>query len=878
MDRRLQQSLAGDTGHYLLPFFWQRHEDEQTLRQYMRIIHSCGIQEVCLESRTHPDFMGETWWQDMDILMEEARRLNMRIWVLDDRSFPTGSANGKAADLPDALHKRCLVHVRDVDVVGPQQGGYVLTRTRGRSPLDPPWTTAHITTAVAVRLETDPCGNVQEDPDSLTDLTPYLQDERLCWDVPEGRWRVVLIEETVPHRYWADAHLNHLIPASTDLLIREVYEPHYARYAADFGTTFAGFFSDEPGFYCEGGEMLPLGAGNPRMHLPWCPEMWDELSQALGEDCHRLLPALWMDLGEVGARVRYTYMDLLTRRYRDYFSGRLGNWCREHGVEYIGHIIEDNNAHSRIKVSAGHYFRALWGQDMAGVDVVLSQLLPGLDTTMETFEKQDGEFYHYTLAKLAVSLARLDPKKKNRALCEIFGAYGWGEGLRLMKWLADHMLVRGITHFVPHAFCPAPFPEPDCPPHFFAHGNNPQFPYFSSLMQYMNRMAHLLYDEEPGSGSLCPAAILYTAEAEWGGACQQLQKPSRMLTAAQIDFAYLPVDCMDQAQVRNGILQIGGARYRVMLIPYAERLPLACLKQLAAWASHIPVAFVDGFPTAAVDGDGTAALHRLEESAVCIPLEELVVWCRSKGCADLLAPTPMPWLRVCHLSRGTTDLYMLFNESPYDTLCGEVCVPVVGPVVRYDGMANRLYEQPSRSEQDRTYLPLRLTPYESTVWIFGEDDLQPEPAVPAELLREELIPGPYALAVSAYDAAGVFTDAETLEELVNLAVLPTYTTFSGTMRYTTVFSAEIPAPSQRVFLNLGEVYETAAVRINGPDAGFCIAPPYRLDVTALLRPGNNTLEIDVINTLVKAFPDFYSRGLLQDPSGLLGPVTLEYRA
>lgn len=65
--------------------------------------------------------------------------------------------------------------------------------------------------------------------------------------------------------------------------------------------------------------------------------------------------------------------------------------------------------------------------------------------------------------------------KKGRALCEVFGAYGWAEGLKLMKWLLDHMLVNGINYFVPHAFSMKDFPDPDCPPHFYARGMNPQF-------------------------------------------------------------------------------------------------------------------------------------------------------------------------------------------------------------------------------------------------------------------------------------------------------------------------------------------------------------------------------------------------------------------
>ena len=43
-------------------------------------------------------------------------------------------------------------------------------------------------------------------------------------------------------------------------------------------------------------------------------------------------------------------------------------------------------------------------------------------------------------------------------MAEVFGAFGWHEGLREMKWIADHMLVRGINWFTPHAFSMAPFP------------------------------------------------------------------------------------------------------------------------------------------------------------------------------------------------------------------------------------------------------------------------------------------------------------------------------------------------------------------------------------------------------------------------------------
>jgi len=77
-------------------------------------------------------------------------------------------------------------------------------------------------------------------------------------------------------------------------------------------------------------------------------------------------------------------------------------------------------------------------------------------------------------------------------MCEIYGAYGWGTGVRTMKYLTDHFLVRGVNVYVPHAFSPKEYPDPDCPPHFYAHGHNPQYRHFQRLMMYMNRVCNLI--------------------------------------------------------------------------------------------------------------------------------------------------------------------------------------------------------------------------------------------------------------------------------------------------------------------------------------------------------------------------------------------------
>ena len=75
-------------------------------------------------------------------------------------------------------------------------------------------------------------------------------------------------------------------------------------------------------------------------------------------------------------------------------------------------------------------------------------------------------------------------------------------------------------------------------------------------------------------------------------------------------------------------------------------------------------------------------------------------------------------------------------------------------------------------------------------------------------------------------------------------------------------------------LDLGAVFETAEVWVNGQAAGSRICPPYRFEIESLVRLGSNTLVVEVTTTLAKQLRDVLSRFAQQEPIGLLGPVRL----
>jgi hypothetical protein len=76
--------------------------------------------------------------------------------------------------------------------------------------------------------------------------------------------------------------------------------------------------------------------------------------------------------------------------------------------------------------------------------------------------------------------------------------------------------------------------------------------------------------------------------------------------------------------------------------------------------------------------------------------------------------------------------------------------------------------------------------------------------------------------------------------------------FSGTAVYmkTIKIGKQDISKGRRVVLDLGTVYDMAAIEINGQDAGVLWCAPFRADITKYLKPGNNSMKIKVTNTWV----------------------------
>lgn len=879
MSERIRQLLTDSGDNYILPFFWQHGEDEQTLRTYMKVIHEANIGAVCVESRPHPDYCGPKWWQDMDVILDEAKRYGMKVWILDDSHFPTGFANGAMADQPDTLCRQSIC-CRTITCAGGETVRIEPDWLAHPAPL-PPNQMERWSGEKNPRVYDDDrllAVYAVSDAGERIDLAGQFADGRTDWQTPEGAWKIYILHLSRNMGYHR-SYINMMSAPSCKVLIDAVYEPHYAHYKDEFGRTIAGFFSDEPEL--GNGHMYDRYAMlGKEIDQPWSDELAERLTETIGPDYAKELYLLWENDADTDqtARVRYAYMDAVTELVKKDFSMQLGSWCRERGVKYIGHLIEDNNQHARTGSSLGHYFRGLAGQDMAGIDDIGGQVMPqgeDLNIDGQMFGNRMGEFYHYMLAKLGSSAAAIEPGKNGDSMCEIFGAYGWSEGVRLEKYLVDHFMVRGINHYVPHAFTAKDYPDPDCPPHFYAHGHNPQYRHFGELMKYTNRVCHLIND----GFHVAPVALLYHGEGEWTGKSMESHKPGHLLCDAQIDYDILPQEIFAQreayrVELAEGVLRVNTQEYRAFVIPYQQYITAALAAAVAEMTEkHIPVYFIDGYPEGICDTtEGVEELLAQAKQAKAVALADVVKAVEEAGARELSIVPADNRVRYYHYEQPDgTGILLLVNEGTAD-YCGDVRFADERACYAYHAWDNII----TNAEKCDGGWRIHLMPQESVALVFDPEGAKMQELVSSPRTFEGAESVPFAGEWRRSICRSIEYPAFAKEKTVSLpdALCEEEPKFSGFARYENTFSAEEGAS---YLLEITDAHEGVEVFVNGVSQGIRVVPVYRYDLTDAVQPGSNTVTIEVATTLERENADKPMFGMTVEPktqSGITGEVRL----
>ncbi|WP_411029963.1 glycosyl hydrolase [Spongiimicrobium sp. 3-5] len=244
-------------------------------------------------------------------------------------------------------------------------------------------------------------------------------------------------------------------------------------------------------------------------------------------------------------------------------------------------------------------------------------------------------------------------------------------------------------------------------------------------------------------------------------------------------------------------------------------------------------------------------------------------------------------LDYIHYQKGTTDYYLVRNTtdrwvSRQSKFRQTGKTPELWDPVTGETQPVSIYEQ----QKQYISLPLTLPPYGSVFVVFSEKKIPAAyRSIESGLLNPPLV---------QYTAYGTFflenqkvslqngTEERTISNFVKTepingawevyfpegqeaprrVIFPKLVSwtkaqnegikyFSGIAKYVKTFQYDIHSNStknQRIYLDLGNLSNVGEVWLNGKNLGIVWAKPYRLDVTDVIKPGNNLLEIKIANT------------------------------
>ncbi len=527
------RQLPADARRLTGPLFWL-HGDEsrEQLEACLEKVAEGGNGCFTAESRPHNDWLGPGWYRDLKICLEAAKRLDLQMWIFDERWWPSGEVAGK---VPQQYGSKYMEAVAQ-QIEGPQQVQIAVPANE---------------TLIAVLAGEASDNGV--DGGSLVDLTESVRDGRLKWAAPEGTWNVMTFTWSYSKGRRGRLLVDGASQAAVDWYINTVYQPHYDHFADEFGKTIRGYFYDEPETFGD-----------------WGTEVIPELKRR-GVDWKRALVAWKFHLADQDEQVaaKYQYQDAFAESWGQTLYGGLTEWCHEHNVLSIGHWLEHNREYFDPRKCAGNMFQVQKYSDMGAIDAVFKQFIPG---------QKDNSTYQ--TPKLGSSISHAYGKVNDLAMVEIFGARGQDLSYPEMKWWTDHMHASGINFHIPHSFNPRGPYDRDCPPYFYNGGYEPRWPLYRVYADYTSRLSLLL----TGGRHMCPVALLYLGNSVHVG---QVTTPEDMTTALQdalFDCDWIPYEVFENdITITANRLHLRDERYKVLIVPAVEVIPYDTLAKAKAF-------------------------------------------------------------------------------------------------------------------------------------------------------------------------------------------------------------------------------------------------------------------------------------------------------
>ena len=639
----------------------------------------------------------------------------------------------------------------------------------------------------------------------------------------------------------------------------------------------------------------------------WSDDFLAEFQRRRGYDLKPHLPALVTDIGPQTGSIRQDWGQTLNELLNERFMAPMQAWAKRNNTKFriqgygLPPATIGSNAYADITEGEGAQWKVLRAARWASS---ANHLYGRNITTSETWTWLHSPSFRAT---------PLDVKAEAdvhflQGINQLIG-HGWpytAEGVEYPGW---------------RFYAAAVFNE-----------KNPWWIAMPDLSRYLQRMSYLMRQGQPANDI---AFYLPNSDA-WAGFVNPRvhymiealkERIGDDVIARTLEAGY-NIDFFDDdvlktmGKVGPGALTLGANKYKAVILPNVERIPLATLRKLEEFAKQggIVIAtkrvpnLAPGFKVTDEERNEVRVISQQMFAAPASLAHLVEDENRSLGNKlngllqpDVALSPHVPEIGFIHRRAPEAEIYFLANTSNQKQtvkatfrvmgLQAELWNPLDGSVVAAE----------TTDEPNGLSLPLELEPYGSRVVIFTKRSLA--------LAANKPVANPAPLDLSSGWRVSIGQQATTMEQLRSWTEDEATRFYSGTATYEK--EVTIPAAMQRagleVHLDFGEgkalpvqtlrngsrawldgpIREAAVIYVNDQRAGAIFCPPYSLNVTKYLKPGTNRLRIVVGNTAINHLagrrqPDYKLLNLRygerfqpQDmenlqplPSGLLGGIRL----
>lgn len=598
----------------------------------------------------------ESRWEAFQLAIGKAREAGWTLWLYDERGYPSGNAGGQVLkDHPEWEAEGLLIALAETE-------GEAISLN---APPGEPF-------LVAAFPERD--GKI--DVADKVDLADSIREGKLDWRPTEsGRWRILLVtrsrlyDGTHAETNYSDniPYPNLLSPEPTKRFIELTHKAYAEHLGPDLGKIFQATFTDEPSL------LSFLLIAKPYRVLPWSPTLAAEFRDRRGYSLEPIIPELIVDGGSETGKHRHDFWLTVGELISENYFGQLQTWGREHNIPSGGHLFLEEGiaAHPTLY---GDMFRCLRRMDAPGIDC-LTSLPPKVPWYSARLAASAGELEGNELVMSETSdhEQRYRPKGDDRPPERVSEAQ--------IRGTCNRLMVAGVNCITSY---------------YSFDGLDDEA--LSRLNSHVGRCATMIR----GGNQVADVAVVYPIESLWprfvpsgywtrdAGELAIIETNYRQtlgqLFMNQRDMTIIDSRAILDSEIEGDALVHGKLRWRVVVLPGVDTLPLAAWEKLERFAEAGGVVVAVGArpengesrfpdpralnvatrlfgapanePTITANGNGGGGVFLPHDSAPLLPMALQGVIERDADPTQAESP-----LRATHRSIDGREIYLVINDS-----------------------------------------------------------------------------------------------------------------------------------------------------------------------------------------------------------------------